>query len=799
MHPVIERFGKDAVIFDGGMGTLLQAHGLRGGALPELWNLERREVILGIQREYAAAGCDILSTNTFGANRLKLRKTGYTVGQVVGAACEIAREASAGRAAVALDIGPSGKLLEPCGDLSFDDAYVLFQEMVVAGRDKADLVLIETMSDTYEVKAALLAVKENCDLPVVVTYTFDSTGKLLTGGSIEAAVALAESLGADAVGMNCSLGPEQMADFVPRLLAATHLPVCVTPNAGLPVAVNGETSYPVGPEAFLGWAQRFAGEGVALLGGCCGTTPAHMRRVSDALRGRPVPARSVPARTVVSSYTKTAEFGARPLLIGERINPTGKPRLKEAIRAGDFEYICREGIAQAESGADILDVNVGLPGIDEPAVMAQAIAALQSVTDTPLQIDTSNTEAMARALRLYNGKPLVNSVNGKAESLHTVLPLVKKYGAAVVALTLDEDGIPDTAAGRVRIAEKIIRTAEAYGIRRCDIVVDTLAMTVSTGADNAKITLDAIGEIRRRFGVHTVLGVSNISFGLPRRELITSTFFAMAMQRGLSAGIVNPLSGELMKAYRAYCALTGLDDGCKAYIEAYANTAAAPDVPAGGAAQAAAPASEMTLHRAIVKGLREQAGSLTEAALKTTPPIEIINGALIPALDEVGKGFEKGTVFLPQLLMSADAAKEAFDRIKAELKSRGVEEKKKGRILLATVKGDIHDIGKNIVKVLLENYGFEVVDLGKDVPPEAVVQAAVEGNIRLVGLSALMTTTVVHMEETIRALRAAHDCKIMVGGAVLNAEYAASIGADFYSKDAMGSVRYAESVFAKEA
>ena len=799
MHRVTERFGKDVVIFDGGMGTLLQEHGLAGGALPELWNLERREVILAIQREYAAAGCDILSTNTFGANRLKLQNTGHTVEQVVGAACEIAREAAAGRAAVALDIGPSGKLLEPYGDLSFDDAYALFQEMVVAGRDKADLVLIETMSDTYEVKAALLAAKENCDLPVVVTYTFDSTGKLLTGGSIEAAVTLAESLGADAVGMNCSLGPEQMADFVPRLLAATRLPVCVTPNAGLPVAVNGETTYPVGPEEFCGWAERFAGAGVALLGGCCGTTPAHIRRIAEALRGRPVPARSVPARTVVSSYTKTAEFGARPLLIGERINPTGKPRLKEAIRAGDFEYICREGIAQAESGADILDVNVGLPGIDEPAVMAQAVTALQSVTDAPLQIDTSNTEAMARALRLYNGKPLVNSVNGKAESLHTVLPLVKKYGAAVVALTLDEDGIPDTAAGRVRIAEKIIRTAEEYGIRRCDIVVDTLAMTVSTGADNAKITLDAIEEIRRRFGVHTVLGVSNISFGLPRRELITSTFFAMAMQRGLSAGIVNPLSGELMKAYRAYCALTGLDDGCKTYIEAYANTAAAPDVPAGGAAQAAAPASEMTLHRAIVKGLREQAGSLTEAALKTTPPLEIINGALIPALDEVGKGFEKGTVFLPQLLMSADAAKEAFDRIKTELKSRGVEEKKKGRILLATVKGDIHDIGKNIVKVLLENYGFEVVDLGKDVPPEAVVQAAVEGNIRLVGLSALMTTTVVHMEETIRALRAAHDCKIMVGGAVLNAEYAASIGADFYSKDAMGSVRYAESVFAKEA
>ncbi len=798
MHPVIERFGKDIVVFDGGMGTLLQAHGLEGGALPELWNIERREVILDLQRAYAQAGCDILNTNTFGANRLKLSKTGYTVAEVIGAACDIAREAAAGRAAVALDIGPSGKLLQPYGDLSFDDAYDLFKEMVVAGRDRADLVLIETMSDTYEVKAALLAAKENCDLPVVVTYTFDSTGKLLTGGSIEAAVTLAESLGAAAVGINCSLGPEQMAPFVPRLLAATQLPICVTPNAGLPVSVNGETAYPVGPEEFVHWASGFAEAGVALLGGCCGTTPAHMRQVCAALRGKPVAARSVPARTVVSSYTHTVVFGTRPLLIGERINPTGKPRLKEAIRANDFEYICREGIAQAESGADILDVNVGLPGIDEPAVMAQAITALQSVTDTPLQIDTSNPEAMARALRLYNGKPLVNSVNGKEESLHTVLPLVKKYGAAVVALTLDENGIPNSAAERVRIAEKIIHTAEAYGIRRCDIVVDTLAMTVSIGADNANITLDALDEIRHRLGVHTVLGVSNISFGLPRRELITGTFFAMAMQRGLSAGIVNPLSGELMKAYRAYCALTGLDDGCKTYIEAYANTAAAPDIAAGSTAQTAGPACEMTLHRAIVKGLREQAGSLTDVALRDTPPLEIINGALIPALDEVGKGFEKGTIFLPQLLMSADAAKEAFDRIKTELKSRGVEEEKKGRILLATVKGDIHDIGKNIVKVLLENYGFEVLDLGKDVPPETIVQTAVEKDIRLVGLSALMTTTVVYMEETIRALRAAHDCKIMVGGAVLNAEYAASIGADFYSKDAMGSVRYAETLFAAE-
>ncbi|MGN0479263.1 MAG: homocysteine S-methyltransferase family protein [Hominenteromicrobium sp.] len=796
MHPVIEKFGKSVVIFDGGMGTLLQARGLKGGELPELWNLTHPNDILEIQSAYADAGCDIISSNTFGANRVKLARAGKTVQEIVPAALALARRASAGRAAVALDIGPSGKLLEPYGDLSFDGAYELFREMILAGRDQADLVLIETMSDTYEVKAAMLAAKENCDLPIVVTYTFDENGRLLMGGSIEAAVTLAESLGAAAVGINCSLGPEQMEKFVPRLLASTALPVCINPNAGLPVAVDGRTTYPVTPEEFCGYAVRFAESGAALLGGCCGTTPEHIRLLSRTLRGRPVPQRSVPARTVVSSFRRAVVFGERPILIGERINPTGKPRLKQALREGDFDYLCDEAISQTEHGADILDVNVGLPGIDEAAAMEEAITLLQSVTSAPLQIDTSNIQAMERALRLYNGKPLVNSVNGKAESLHTVLPLVKKYGAAVVALTLDENGIPDTAEERVRIAEKIIRTAEEYGIDRRDILVDTLTMTVSTGAQNAVITLDALDTIRRTLGVHTVLGVSNISFGLPRREIITSAFFTMAMQRGLSAGIVNPLSDELMKAYRAFCALMGLDSGCRTYIDAYAGTVAAPDVHSS-AAQPAAAEQEPTLHRAIVKGLCEQAGRLTDEALKHTAPLDIINTMLIPALDEVGQGFERGTVFLPQLLMSADAAKTAFDRIKTDLAVKGVQEKKKGSIILATVKGDIHDIGKNIVKVLLENYGFDVIDLGKDVPPETIVQTAVERNIRIVGLSALMTTTVPSMEETIKQLRKAHDCKVMVGGAVLTAEYAQAIGADFYSKDAMGSVRYAEQVFAE--
>ena len=787
------------IMLDGAMGTQLQLRGLTTEQKPELAAFIMPDVLTAVHRDYARAGADILLANTFGANPRKLKGTGYTVQQVIEASIACARTAAQETGAlVALDIGPIGELLAPAGTLPFEDACAQFAEMVRAGAAAgADLVFLETMTDLYELKAAILAAKENCDLPVIVTFTFDSTGKLLTGSNIPAALLLAESLGADAVGINCSLGPEQMESFVDEMLTLTNLPIVINPNAGLPVSVNGVTSYPVGPEEFYAYMERFAEKGAAILGGCCGTTPEHIRLLAERLKNKPVKERHIEKKTVVSSYTHTVTFGARPILIGERINPTGKPRLKQALREGDLEYLCREGIAQTEHGADILDVNVGLPELDEPAVMERAIINLQSVTNTPLQIDTSNVEAMERALRIYNGKPLVNSVNGKEESLHTVLPLVKKYGAAVVALTLDEKGIPASAAERVAIAEKILKTAESYGIDRSDVIMDTLAMTVSTGADNAIITLDALDTIRHKLGVHTVLGVSNISFGLPRRELVTSTFFAMAMQRGLSSGIINPLSDELMKAYRSFCALMGIDVGCKAYIEAYANTTAAPDVRTGAAQQSAGggSAESVSLHRAIVKGLREQAGQLTDEMLKTTPPLEIINGELIPALDEVGQGFEKNTVFLPQLLMSADAAKEAFERIKQNLAKKGIQEEKKGTIILATVKGDIHDIGKNIVKVLLENYGFDVLDLGKDVPPEIIVQTAIEKNVRLVGLSALMTTTVESMAETIRQLRKAHDCKVMVGGAVLNPEYAKEIGADFYSKDAMGSVRYAEKLF----
>lgn len=790
MQDILKKLGRETLIFDGGMGTLLQAKGLKGGELPELWNLTHRSVILEIQTAYADAGADILKTNTFGANALKLSDTGHTVQEVVEAAISIAREASGGRCAVALDLGPTGKLMKPFGELAFEDAYALYKEIILAGRDKTDLVLVETMGDTLEVKAAVLAAKENCGLPVFATCTFDETGKLLTGGSIDAAMTLLESLGADAVGMNCGLGPEQMLGLLPQLLASTNLPLCINPNAGLPVQVEGRTEYRVGPEEFCAFQEQIHAAGVAVLGGCCGTTPAHIERLAETLKGKPAAPREHISRTVVSSGAHTVVFGGKPVLIGERVNPTGKPRLKQALRENDFDFICREGIRQTEAGADVLDVNVGLPEIDEPAAMERAVSALQSVVTAPLQIDTSDPAAMERALRIYNGKALVNSVNGKAESMRTVLPLVKKYGAAVVALTLDENGIPETAGERVAIARRILAEAEKYGIKRENVIVDTLTMTVSTGADNAKITLEALERVRRELGVHTVLGVSNISFGLPRRDLVTANFFTMAMQRGLSSGIVNPLSDALMDAHRTFCALMGLDDGCKEYIAAYADSAAP---------KAAQPQSEdVTLHRAIVKGLKERASALTAEALKSTEPLDIINTALISALDEVGKGFEAGTLFLPQLLMSADAAREAFDRIKLALVQSGSVAQSKGKIVLATVQGDIHDIGKNIVKVLLENYGFDVIDLGKDVPPETVVQATLENHVRLVGLSALMTTTVGSMEETIRQLRAATDCKVMVGGAVMNEEYAAAIGADFYSKDAMGSVRYAEAYFSEE-
>ena len=801
-----ERLGKEWLIFDGGTGTILQSKGLKGGELPETWNLKRPEDIIDLHCGYLQAGCDIFNTNTFGANALKFPKD---LEEIVTAAVNNAGEARrrAGRedAYVALDIGPTGRLLEPLGDLPFERAVELFGEVVRYGsRAGADLVLIETMSDSYEAKAAVLAAKENCDLPVCITVTFDEKGKLLTGGSVDSAAALLEGLRVDALGVNCGLGPEQMIPIVKRLTEVCSVPVIVNPNAGLPRTEGGRTVYNVGPEEFAGWMEKIAEMGVQAVGGCCGTTPEHIRLTAERVRKLPFKAQVKKHRTLVTSFSRSVEIGGKPVIIGERINPTGKKKFKQALRDNDIEYILREGLRQEDSGAHILDVNVGLPEIDEPAMMESVVQKLQSVLALPLQIDTTDPVALERGMRIYNGKPMVNSVNGKKESIETVFPLVRKYGGVLVALVLDEDGIPSDAEGRIRIARRIYEAADRYGVPREDIVIDGLAMTISSDNNSALVTLETLRRVRDELQGHTILGVSNISFGLPRRAVINSYFLTMALQSGLSAAIMNPGNEEMMESYRAFCALAGMDPQCMAFIEAYAGTQdRAPAAKAEGGASApagtaerapAASSAAMGLSESVVRGM---AGSAREAAkreLADTSALELINRELIPALDRVGKGFEKGTVFLPQLLMSAEAAKAAFEVVKESM--QGQSQKVKGRIILATVKGDIHDIGKNIVKVMLENYGYEVLDLGKDVAPKAIADAAVRENIALVGLSALMTTTVVSMEETIRLLHEIKpDTKIVVGGAVMTQEYADAIQADCYARDAMATVHYAEKVF----
>jgi 5-methyltetrahydrofolate--homocysteine methyltransferase len=783
-----ERLGKELLIFDGAMGTILQKNGLVAGELPELWNFKNGELISEIHKQYIEAGADIITTNTFGANSLKLDGSGYSVDGVVKKACSLARKAADEadkKVYVALDMGPTGKLLEPYGDLPFEKAYELYKEQVIAGKDcSVDFILLETMGDLYEIKAAVLAAKENCELPIVVSMIFNEKGQLLTGADIKTAVFTLEGLGVDGIGLNCGLGPKQMKDFVGEVLKYTSLPLTVNPNAGLPECVNGVTSYNVLPEEFSDDMAQIVRMGASAVGGCCGTTPEHIKATAKKCRNIAVCPVNKKHFTAVTSYSKTVIMGGKPIIIGERINPTGKKKLKEALRNNDLDYIVSEAVAQADKNSDVLDVNVGLPEIDEAEMLSKAVRRVQSVVNLPLQIDTANASALEKALRIYNGKPLINSVNGKEESMNAVFPLAKKYGGVTVCLTLDENGIPETAEGRIEIAEKIIAKAESYGISKDNLIFDTLTLTVSTGSDNAKITLDALDYIRHTLGVNTVLGVSNISFGLPSRESINTAFFTMALQRGLSAGIVNPLSEDMMNAYYSYCALAGFDDNCENYIRSIVKT------------QAAETAESISLKQAIIKGMNTQSATLAKELLKSADALEIINSEIIPALDEVGQGFENGTVFLPQLLQSADCAKAAFDEIKFSLSSSGKKQETKGRIVLCTVKGDIHDIGKNIVKVLLENYGFDVIDLGKDVAPETVLKAVIDNGVRLVGLSALMTTTVVSMQETIDLLkRELGDITVCVGGAVLNQEYADSIGADFYSKDAMGTVRFCEKFF----
>lgn len=800
-----ERLGKELLFLDGGMGTLLQAEGLAPGELPETWNIEHPEKVEAIHRRYYEAGSDVVLANTFGANVCKFHDDRYTVEEVIRAGIANAKRAGeqiGKETYVALDMGPTGKLLKPMGDLDFDDAYEAFAEAVRYGEKYgADLIHIETMSDTYEVKAAILAAKENSSLPVFVTMIFDERGKLLTGGDVPSVVAMLEGLRVDALGLNCGLGPKQMLPILNDLRRYTSLPIIVKPNAGLPKQKNGETYYDVEPDEFARIMQEVVKGGACVIGGCCGTTPEHIKNLVEECKDLPLRKIEKKHDTIVSSYGQAVILDDMPRIIGERINPTGKKKFKEALKNEDMDYILKEAITQQDKGAHILDVNVGLPDIDEVAMMEKVVKELQSVTSLPLQIDTVDGKAMERAMRIYNGKPMINSVNGKQVSMDEVFPLVRKYGGVVVGLTIDEEGIPKDAEGRVRVAGKIINEAAKYGIDKKDIVIDVLTMTISSEKDGAKVTLEALKRVREEFGVRTVLGVSNISFGLPRRPIVNSYFYAMAMQNGLTAGIINPSSEDMMKAYRSYNALMGFDENCTNYISTYAGTTETVTVQASQAAAAAGNAPkaagvEMTLKYAIERGLKEEAHHITRDLIGTREPLDIIQEELIPALNVVGEGFEKGTVFLPQLLMSADAAKIAFAVIKDVLASSGQEEEKKEKIILATVKGDIHDIGKNIVKVLLENYGFDVIDLGKDVPPEAIVEKAVEENVTLVGLSALMTTTVVSMEETIKLLREKKpDCKVMVGGAVLNQDYADMIGADFYGKDAMQSVHYAQKFF----
>lgn len=794
---VIDYIKNDLLILDGGMGTLLQQKGLPAGELPERWNISHPEIVQEIHRAYYDAGSNVVSTNTFGANLLKFSH--MELEEIIAAAvnnARIAKDTSSNTKEkfIALDIGPSGKLLKPYGDLDFEDAVKLFAETVKIGSKLGvDLIFIETMNDSYETKAALLAAKENSELPVFVSNAYGSDGRLMTGATPAAMVALLEGMGADAIGANCSLGPRQLGGVVEELLKYASVPVLLKPNAGLPEVKDGKTVYDITPAVFAQEVIPFIEKGVRIVGGCCGTTPDYIKAVSLSTPQKPIISEKK-SHSLISSYTHALEIGKTPILIGERINPTGKKRFKQALRDNDLDYILKEGLDQEKAGAHVLDVNVGLPEINEPEMIKNVVCELQAICALPLQIDTADPVAMESALRRYNGKAMINSVNGKAESMNAVFPLVKKYGGVVVALTLDENGIPDSVQGRINIAKRILKTAEEYGIDKKDIIFDTLTMAVSADRNAANVTLSALRRIRDELGANTVLGVSNVSFGLPNRDVLNSTFFANALENGLSAAIMNPFSAEMMKTYYSYRALHGMDENCSEYI-GFASRIAESSMISVHSSSSAEENCTDSLKDMIIKGLKDKAKELSFAMLSDHKPLDIVKEHIIPALDTVGKGFENHTVYLPGLLMSAEAAKAAFEPISDALASTKEDSTDKLTIIMATVKGDIHDIGKNIVSLLLENYGFRVIDLGRDVPASAILDAALKNNASIVGLSALMTTTVPAMEETIRLLRKeAPNVKIMVGGAVLTEEYAKTIGADFYGADAMSAVRYAESV-----
>ncbi len=795
---ILNSLGKKFLFFDGAMGTMLQKRGLPTGKLCEEWNIENADEIVSIHLEYLNAGANIITANTFGANAIKFPNgKGYSVEEIVSSAIDNAKKAvdlceNGDEHYIALDIGPLGKLLKPFGDMDFEDAVSMFAQTVRAGaKSGADLIIIETMNDLSETRAAVIAAKENSNLPIFVTNAYDESGKLMTGACPEAVCACLEGLGVDAIGINCSFGPRESMSVIERLCKVSSIPVIASPNAGLPVFDGKDTKYDTDETEFADYMEKIADLGVQVLGGCCGTTPEYIRETKKRLSGKVPHPTAEKNLSVISSYTHAVEFGKKCVIIGERINPTGKKAFKEALRNHDIDYILNVGLKQEEAGAEVLDVNVGLPEIDECTLLPEVICALQGVTSVPLQIDTSDDKAMEKALRLYSGKAMINSVNGKKECMEKVFPLVKKYGGLVVALTLDENGIPETAEERVKIAEKIYGTAEKYGIKRKDIITDTLTMAVSTDVKAGKVTLDALSAIHKMGGL-TSLGVSNVSFGLPKRDIINASFFTLALEKGLDGAIINPHSVEMMKAYKSFMALSGKDENFEDYIS-FAQSIETETVISGGVKESKKDVA--TLKDAIIKGLKESAYEMAKKSLLEKDALDIINTEIVPALDIIGKGFEEKKIYLPQLLISAEAAKSAFEAVKEKMRASGEEKRDKLTVILATVKGDVHDIGKNIVKALLENYSFNVIDLGKDVSPEFIVQKAKETGAKLVGLSALMTTTVASMKETIELLKEkVPDVKTIVGGAVLTEEYARMLGADAYSPDAMGAVRYAQSL-----
>ncbi len=793
-----ENLGKSLIFFDGAMGTELQKRGLKTGELPERLNLTNPEAITDVHLSYLQAGSDVISTNTFGANPLKFSEDDLeeVITAAIACAKKAIKEAGGKKRYIALDIGPLGKILKPFGDLPFEDAVEAFAKVVRIGAQDADLILIETMNDSYETKAAVLAAKENCNLPIFVTNVYDEKEKLMTGADALSMIALLEGLGIDAIGMNCSLGPKKMNEILRTFAHYSSTPLMISPNAGLPHTENGQVVYDVTPEEYAQEMAKSAEIGACIIGGCCGTTPEYIRAAVSALEGKMPKVITKKNHCLVSSYTHAVEFADTPVIIGERINPTGKKKVKEALREGDYAFILREGLYQQQAGAQILDVNCGLPEIDEAEVMKKVIEDLQGVCDAPLQIDTSDPDALEKALRTYNGKPMINSVNGKEESMKAVFPLAKKYGGVIVALTLDENGIPETSQQRVEIANKIIKTAESYGIDKKNIVVDTLTMAISADENAGKVTLEAIKAISD-MGIKTTLGVSNISFGLPHRDYVNSAFFSLALKSGLSSAIMNPHSERMVNACRRD--FSGYDSSpvSREELSQFAGNIINEVMNMEDVEQLVpAHTGSLTLKDAIISGLSEESASLAKALLAENDPLEVVNTHIIPALDLVGTGFEQGKVYLPQLLMSAEAAKAAFSQVKDMLSKASDSPEKGEKIIVATVKGDIHDIGKNIVKILLENYGYNVIDLGKDVPEEAILKSVQETGATLVALSALMTTTVPSMERTIKLLRENYpQAKVTVGGAVLSQEYADMIGADYYSKDAMGAVRVAEKHF----